>query len=296
MCGIIAYISNRVVYENTLMSNSIKGILQRGYDSVGIMRKYNSTIKFSKAITNIVEHFTRLDIQEHNLMIAHTRWATHGKVSIHNTHPHVDNKSLFSIVHNGIITNHNDLIKEYDLDDLRSETDTEVIVQIMSIEYQKLNDIELALDVVISKLKGDWAIVIVPLFIDEPMLFVHCNNMPLIISRNERLIAIASEYTGLPFSKGKYARLKTNKTYIITSEMSLEAYTYFTNSISHNEQHYTIKEINEQPKLIENLALPNRPDVSDYEYCIQLYKRKYFPEFFPYNDFVAIISHISFDS
>ena len=273
MCGIIAYVSNCVVYENTLIRNSIKGILPRGYDSVGIMRKYDSTPVFSKSITNVNDFVRDIEKSQHNLMIGHTRWATCGKISIENTHPHVDEQSLFAVVHNGIITNCKMLIKEYELNNLTSETDTEVIVQVMGKEYQKSFNIEDAFNKTISVLKGTWAMIMVPLQIIEPMFLVHCNEMPIVISYSEDIISIASEYTGIPFEHGTCARLEQNKTYTITPSSCLDTsleYKEFTNTYIDHHQHNTIKEIYEQPKLASNLRLPSRSrsELNDYEYLV----------------------------
>ena len=275
MCGIVAYISNHVIRENHLIDKSIKGILPRGYDSVGIMRKYDSSQIFSKSITNVNDFVCDIEESQHNLMIGHTRWATCGNISIENTHPHVDEQSLFAVVHNGIITNCNMLIKEYELNNLTSETDTEVIVQVMGKEYQKSNNIEDAFNKTISRLKGTWAMIMVPLFIIEPMFLVHCNEMPIVISYNEDIILIASEYTGIPFEHGTCARLEQNKTYTITPNSCLDTsleYKKFTNTYTNYHQHNTIKEIYEQPTLARNLCLPSisRSELNDYEYLVMI--------------------------
>jgi glucosamine--fructose-6-phosphate aminotransferase (isomerizing) len=272
MCGIVAYISNCIIRENNLIDNSIKGILPRGYDSVGIMRKYDSSPIFSKTIANVNDFVCDLEESEHNLMIGHTRWATCGKISIENTHPHVDEKSLFAVVHNGIITNFKMLIKEYGLNNLKSETDTEVIVQVMSKEYQKSSNVEDAFNKTISRLKGTWAMIMVPLFINEPILLIHCNEMPIVISRNKEIISIASEYTGIPFENGTCARLEQNKTYTITPNSCLDIssleYKEFTNTYTNYHQHNTIKEIYEQPMLARNLCLPSKSELNEYEYLV----------------------------
>lgn len=274
MCGIVAYISKDVISGNELISSSIHGILSRGYDSIGILRKYKSSPIISKSITNVQEFVSNLNKFKHNLMIAHTRWATHGTISLQNAHPHVDIQSLFSVVHNGIITNYNDLIHEYKLDSMKSDTDTEVIVQIMSKEYEKSDNIEDAFNTTIAKLQGTWAIVLVPLFINEHMLLIHCNDMPIVISQNKDVIAIASECSGLPFNHGKYARLEDNKPYIITTTTSLDQsliYKHYTNaSYVHEHEYHTINEIYEQSNLVRNLSLPDHMKSSEYDHLVMI--------------------------
>tara|TARA_Y100000389_G_scaffold3455_1_gene3362 strand:+ start:1690 stop:3309 length:1620 start_codon:yes stop_codon:yes gene_type:complete len=263
MCGIVSYISKKPITQKRFIVKCIKGVLSRGYDSLGVMTKLGVSRNIFKIISDVHYFDNQFEDQEHDMMIGHTRWATNGNISIKNTHPHIDKSSTFAIVHNGIITNHEYLVHEYSMHNLTSDTDTEVIVQLLAIEYEKCNDIESAFHKTLSKLEGTWAIIAIPLFIEYPMMMVHCHDMPLIVSHSDDMIAFASECSGLPFYEGTYSRLPNNKPYIITQTSSLDPtlkYTYFTNNDDMEDRHHTINEIKEQPRVIRELNLPIPPN------------------------------------
>ena len=271
MCGVIAYLSNTSISHTRFITKSIQGILSRGYDSIGVMRKLGVSKSIVKSTSNPQNFGKQLADYEHEIMIGHTRWATNGKVSIENTHPHVDSSSLFAIVHNGIITNCEDIRKEYKMNELVSDTDTEVVVQLLSIEYKKIKNIEHAFQTTISKLEGSWAIVAVPLFIQESTFLVHCNDMPLVVSTTKEITALASESTGLPFVEGTYARLPNNTICVITRKKFIEsalAYTHFVNKEVPDHEHHTIGEIREQPRLIREFSCPSSVELGHFKHLV----------------------------
>ena len=159
MCGIFGYLGSK---------NSIKACLRglklleyRGYDSAGIAAiKKGRLIQF-KAIGKIKALEKKINIKDLklNLAIGHTRWATHGPAIEKNAHPHLDEKNSVAIVHNGIIENYAILKKSFKLKQtkFRSETDSEVIAQLFSINYK--DDLALAAIETLKLLKGSLAIV-----------------------------------------------------------------------------------------------------------------------------------------
>ena len=137
MCGIVGYIGNKPA-RNILIAGLSK-LEYRGYDSAGISTIENNTLTVLKDkgrvknLTNLPE-FNSI---KGTIGIAHTRWATHGKPSSINSHPHLDNSNTFSVVHNGIIENYNEL-RNFLTDNgftFYSETDTEVIPNLISYYY-----------------------------------------------------------------------------------------------------------------------------------------------------------------
>ena len=111
MCGIVGYIGNNKAKE--ILINGLKCLEYRGYDSAGIATIENNkiTVMKEKGRVSNLESLDGIDKLSGTVGIAHTRWATHGKPSKENAHPHLDNSNRFAVVHNGIIENYADLRK-----------------------------------------------------------------------------------------------------------------------------------------------------------------------------------------
>ena len=109
MCGIVGYVEKQKAYP--ILINGLKALEYRGYDSAGIALLDKEKIELSKEKGRVknLNDTSKLKNSDCNIGIAHTRWATHGKPSTENSHPHTDNKSKFAVVHNGIIENYNEL-------------------------------------------------------------------------------------------------------------------------------------------------------------------------------------------
>ena len=141
MCGIIGYVGNKKA--SNILIDGLLALEYRGYDSAGIATLENNEIKIMKdkgRVKNILD-LDGFDKLEGTYGIAHTRWATHGKPSKENSHPHFDNNNIFAVVHNGIIENYNELRallteKGYTF---YSQTDTEVIPNLINYYYTNTN-------------------------------------------------------------------------------------------------------------------------------------------------------------
>ena len=109
MCGIVGYNGNKNACP--ILINGLKKLEYRGYDSAGIsvMENANIIVKKDKGRVANLENLEGIESLNGTLGIAHTRWATHGKPSKENAHPHMDNTKTFSVVHNGIIENYKEL-------------------------------------------------------------------------------------------------------------------------------------------------------------------------------------------
>ena len=128
MCGIYGYIGNKTAYRQ--VKEGLKLLQYRGYDSCGIAY-YTDKFNIEKAI-GVLDNLTEI-IESPRIAFGHTRWATNGEVSIENTHPHESQHGDFVLVHNGIITNaeelkNNLMSKGYKF---YSETDTELIANLL---------------------------------------------------------------------------------------------------------------------------------------------------------------------
>ena len=129
MCGIVGYIGNQEA--KPILINGLTRLEYRGYDSAGIATVEQNGIQTIKNKGRVAElnSIDEINTLKGTIGIGHTRWATHGKPSSTNSHPHSDNSNTFSVVHNGIIENYADL-KDFLIDHgykFYSETDTEVI-------------------------------------------------------------------------------------------------------------------------------------------------------------------------
>lgn len=199
MCGIVGYIGYRNAGE-VLLDGLLK-LEYRGYDSAGMSIIKDSsilTLKNKGRVSNLVNLYQKNSIHS-NIGIAHTRWATHGKPSDDNSHPHLDNSKCFSVVHNGIIENHLEIkqfLKNENYNFL-SETDTEVIPNLIHYYFSKtkmkeITDVLSAIKTAIDKLEGSFAIeVLCNLFPDY--IIALRKDSPLVIGKDIDENFIASD-------------------------------------------------------------------------------------------------------
>jgi glucosamine--fructose-6-phosphate aminotransferase (isomerizing) len=183
MCGIVGYIGNKNTAE--VLLDGLKELEYRGYDSAGLALLNENNIDVYKALgklENLRKKTKDIMNKEFYLGIGHTRWATHGKPTELNAHPHLGEYSY--VVHNGIIENYKEL-----KDDLISQghkfvsqTDTEVIVHLFENINNKINDTKQAFKDTISKLKGAFSILLVSKA-DPKKIFFFKHGSPLIIAK-----------------------------------------------------------------------------------------------------------------
>ena len=205
MCGIVGYIGNKKAIP--ILIEGLKKLEYRGYDSAGISVLENNKISIikDKGRVNNLENLLVDTNSNATVGIAHTRWATHGKPSKINSHPHTDNSNTFSIVHNGIIENYKD-IKKFLMDNgykFLSETDTEVIPNLIAY-YYKSNDLLHAVALACKDLNGSFAIEV--LCKDYPdRIIVSKKDSPLVIGTTKTENYIASDIPAiLSYSKDFY--------------------------------------------------------------------------------------------
>ena len=228
MCGIIAGI-----YED-IYCILLAGLVQlqnRGYDSAGISlfdTQKQCFELFKKASTNeksalnfLEEYAEQLNTKELNnyIGIGHTRWATHGAKTDKNAHPHVSNSGEFSLVHNGIIENFKELkamLTENGYT-MRSETDTEIIVNLIEYKYKTLKDVKEAIKEAISMLKGTWGLVITCLHTPN-ILYCTRFGSPLLVGHSENSALVVSEQSGFCGKIQNYFVLNNNDLCVIERE------------------------------------------------------------------------------
>ena len=195
MCGIVAYYGNKDVVP--LLIKGLKRLEYRGYDSAGIAVIQNKSIQTVKTSGKVKDLELLVDdsIIDGIIGIAHTRWATHGEPSDINSHPHLDQTEKFALIHNGIIENYSS-IKTY-LEErgvsFSSETDTEVLVQLISFIYHKENiSFEKAVKKALKRVVGTYGIVVICSDDPEKMIAAR-HGSPLVLGINKEEYFIASD-------------------------------------------------------------------------------------------------------
>ena len=276
MCGIVGFIGKQNAKEVIL--NGLKSMEYRGYDSAGIAINMKDRIEVRKHVGGIenLEKITR-DVEfDGKQGIGHTRWATHGVPATVNAHPHLSQDGEIAIVHNGIIENYAEikdwLIGEFGVK-FASETDSEVIAQLISVYYE--GDLHKAVNKAVKKLRGAYAIAVIAH--DEPDKIVAVRkDAPLVAGIGKGCNFIASDIPALL----KYVReiylIENNETLVLTKD-DIKIYDKDGNEIKRDVyhvnwdadaaeksgyEHFMIKEIHEQPEVIGE-TLNRRLDEND---------------------------------
>lgn len=186
MCGIVGYIGQKE--KKNIILNGLKELEYRGYDSSGMaIMDENGKIDCFKAvgkIKNLEEKTKNFSSIGQGIAIGHTRWATHGKPTEINAHPHFGEYSF--VIHNGIIENYKELKDELEKDGIKflSQTDTEVIVKLFEKINQKESDPFKAFKKTISRLIGAYAILLITKKANGEIFFAK-NAVPLIVGKND---------------------------------------------------------------------------------------------------------------
>ena len=191
MCGISGIVHSENFGRNLL--NSIRNLEYRGYDSCGVAVIQNGKIDLRKNIGGIddVNLKERLDQMQGKIGIAHTRWATHGSVTQENAHPHLSANRKFAVVHNGIISNYQQL-RDVMLSEgvcFESLTDTEVFVNLLEKYYAESNDLETAFLTALRQIEGSFSIVMLSSH-DPEHLYCVRKESPLLLGLGEDLSLI----------------------------------------------------------------------------------------------------------
>ncbi|MUK89320.1 glutamine--fructose-6-phosphate transaminase (isomerizing) [Ornithinibacillus sp. L9] len=192
MCGIVGYIGQNDTKE--VLLNGLEKLEYRGYDSAGIAILNDDGLNLFKVKGRIATLRESVDHSIHATMgIGHTRWATHGEPSESNAHPHQSTSKRFTLVHNGVIENYQELKREYLSDvNFASETDTEVVVQLIEMFYEQHHDTAEAFRQVMGLLKGSYAIALIDLE-DQDTLYVAKNKSPLLVGLGDGFNVVASD-------------------------------------------------------------------------------------------------------
>ena len=283
MCGIIGYIGKKK--PEVVLLNGLKKLEYRGYDSAGIAL-FNEDVQIIKSvgkISNLEDKIAKSDLINANVGIAHTRWATHGKPTEVNAHPHCVGK--ITLVHNGIIENASELKKQLLVKgvEFKSTTDTEVVAALINYHYSKLHDMVKAIERAVSKIKGSYALAIINSDISNTLYAIRCES-PLILGIENNGYFVTSDIGAILDYTKKYVLLGeneivtlTNKSYKIEKNNKRVKRKVNISSLNSEDtslngyDHYMMKEIQEEPVLVNNLInkyidnLEILPDLNKYE-------------------------------
>ena len=280
MCGVIGYIGHKKA--SPILINGLLRLEYRGYDSAGIstVEKNSLSIMKDKGRVKNLYNLDGINNLSGTIGIAHTRWATHGKPSKENAHPQLDNSSSFSVVHNGIIENYNDL-KNFLIDNgytFHSQTDTEVIPNLIHYYYSKdtKNDnlrVLRAVQKACMDFKGSFALQIISRFMPDNMIVIR-KDSPLVIGKGDGENYISSDIpTILSYTKDFY--LLNDYEFAVLSRDNVEFYDIDLNKIikpiksidwdissadKNGYEDYMLKEIYEQPNSVRETIGSRLPE------------------------------------
>ncbi|MFC5531003.1 glutamine--fructose-6-phosphate transaminase (isomerizing) [Cohnella yongneupensis] len=268
MCGIVGYIGFRE--SQPILLEGLSKLEYRGYDSAGIAVYTEQGLEVTKTVGRLanLENRLRGEPLRGTVGIGHTRWATHGKPSDVNSHPHTDNSLKFSVVHNGIIENYLDLKEELMMAGHRflSETDTEVISHLIAVEYD--GDIVKAVQRAVKKMRGAFALGVLTEHEPDRLVAVRYAS-PLIIGVGDGEKYIASDIPAILehtrdiyiLNDGEMAVLTRDGVELMTIEgnpVSKEVFHVDWDLMTAEKggyDHFMLKEIHEQPRAYRDTML-----------------------------------------
>lgn len=265
MCGIIGYVGKRPA--TSILISGLKRLEYRGYDSAGLAVLENGALTVQKTVGRVLELEKLLNGVEYKATtgIAHTRWATHGKPSTVNAHPHCDHTGKLAIIHNGIIENYKELRSELETQGIRSvsETDSEVLANLISVQYE--GDLLKATQTALRKVRGTYGIAVV--HVDHPDRIVTARNgSPVVLGLGDGENFVASDVTAIVahtknviyLEDGEVAEIQADRYTVRTigGEEVNHAVSEVSWDLSQAEKqgfdHFMLKEIYEEPEAMRN--------------------------------------------
>jgi len=277
MCGIVGYCGKKPC--SALLTEGLKKLEYRGYDSAGIALQEKNKISVLKAVGQVknLETLVKKKGSKACLGIAHTRWATHGKPSLVNSHPHTDCSGNIAVVHNGIIENYSELKKALIKKGhkFKSETDTEVVAHLLEEELKKEKDFFCAFQKVTRQLKGAFALAAINAKVPN-VLVAAKKQSPLVAGIGGKGVFLASDipaflnYTNkvIFFEDGDTIKITPQGMEIYNADFRRTERKIHTISwdISAAEKggfkHFMLKEIYEEPQTVKDTLQTLPPDIT----------------------------------
>ncbi len=266
MCGIVGYIGQKEAAP--ILLEGLSKLEYRGYDSAGMAVFSGNDIRIEKAVGKLENLYKKTDdgkAVEGTCGIGHTRWATHGKPTEANAHPHFAKR--FVLVHNGIVENEEFLRSKYLSDvEFHSETDTEIIAWLLDKFTESGEDTEMAIRHIIAEIQGSYALAILDRQNPDVMYAVK-NKSPLLIGKGDGFNMIGSDSMAMISSTNMFYEINDHEYCVVTRD-SVDIYTQYGKhmerepfkadlDLSDTEKgtypHFMIKEIEEQPAIIRRI-------------------------------------------
>ncbi|MBP3953367.1 glutamine--fructose-6-phosphate transaminase (isomerizing) [Bacillus suaedae] len=273
MCGIVGYIGNEDAKE--VLLRGLEKLEYRGYDSAGIALVNNEGVHVFKEKGRIAALRGVVDTTvEGTVGIGHTRWATHGVPSRVNAHPHQSETARFTLVHNGVIENYEQLKREYLSNvEFQSDTDTEVIVQLVEQFVEAGKSVEAAFSQTLSLLKGSYATALLDKQ-NKDLVYVGKNKSPLLIGLSDGANVIASDAMAVLQVTNQFVEIVDQEVVLVSRDnvtikkldgtvVTREPFTAELDASDIEKgtyPHFMLKEIDEQPFVIRNIVQKYRND------------------------------------
>jgi len=291
MCGIVGYIGKRKAAP--IILDALRRLEYRGYDSAGIVT-VDKTFHVKRDSGKIAEIDAKLNLSDlpGNCGLGHTRWATHGAPSKQNAHPHVCSKRRIAVVHNGIIENYMEIKRELQKHGFKftSDTDTEVVPNLISFYISKGNTTEQAIPKAVKRLQGSFALGIVDQKNPNQLIVVR-KESPLVIGVGKGEMFIASDIPALlPYTKQIVLLRDGEMAFLTPDGLTIRDFTTWrpikrratrvTWTMEMAEKggfpHFTLKEIYEQPQAIRETLRSSPKEISKLADLLLKSKRFYF--------------------
>jgi len=263
MCSIIGYLGSDDAAP--IIVHGLGRMEYRGYDSVGVATGSKSRITIKKGIGKVAEVNANLGLDQlhGSTGIGHTRWATHGKVTDKNAHPHLSNSGKIAIVHNGIIENFEELKSNLQNKGYKfqSETDTEVIANLIQLNFDESSDIKQSIIKTVAQLKGHYSFVVI---FEDGTLAAARFHEPLIVGVGKDSYYLSSDVLGF-IERTDDVIYVDNEDFVIVNNTGMHIFDFdgtpvkyqitkvskeFADVYKGDYAHFTLKEISEQPDTI----------------------------------------------
>lgn len=219
MCGIVGYIGNKSGTEVVL--KGLEALEYRGYDSAGMAFVNGEDSQVFKQVGRVsgLEKVVRQEKPEAGLVIGHTRWATHGGVTVQNAHPQYNNDQSIFVVHNGIIENFDELRTKLQAEgyDFSSQTDTEVVPNLIDFYLKQFSSFEKAFEAALNDVRGAYSIVAISTKEPETLYAARLSS-PLVIGVGKGENYLASDASAIMEHTKKVIYLDDYDVAVITSK------------------------------------------------------------------------------
>ena len=267
MCGIVGVVGNRNATD--ILMQGLEKLEYRGYDSAGIFVTTGKTSSLIKSVGRIADLHAKIGIDVAGTTgIGHTRWATHGKPSENNAHPHTSQTGRFVLVHNGVIENYLDIKNTYLAGhDFKGQTDTEIAVHLIGkfAEEEGLSVLE-AFKKALHIIRGSYAFALVDSE-DADVIYVAKNKSPLLVGLGEGYNMVCSDAMAMIRETSQFMEIHDQELVIVRKD-SVEVQDYdghileresYTAELDLSDigkgtyPYYMLKEIDEQPTVMRKL-------------------------------------------